>query len=399
MADFRACYLKALPGPAGLPAEEIRPSEPTTVSESSMTRDETRDKVAKRWRDWQAGKLPARKYALLVTHYCRLGFHDDHWSDRWRALLDATEQAAGRWLPPGRASELQELARQLHARACRIITNQRESAEHGHAIWNLHTPVEPEAIRILGLSLQHPEQAVGELIASSTTDLGYLPGLMECLWPSAWEKSSGWFDSELPRDARLWALRIHDTQDYTYLPILADRLEDAGCPDQPLLDHCRSDYWHARGCAAVDRILGIEPDRPLPHPECRTATGATSPCVRLVGLSAGFEGREWSFDAQFEVGRLEWLGLVLSAEVPSHSVSRIHAVVYPAGGAWWVADRGSANGTSLNGTRLSGEPAGSLYAGDTLQFGAVALRVIYSVAGDCRPPTDPGPPVAPGPPE
>jgi hypothetical protein len=42
----------------------------------------------------------------------------------------------------------------------------------------------------------------------------------------------------------------------TNLPILADALMDAGCDDEELLAHCRSDGPHVRGCWAVDLILG-----------------------------------------------------------------------------------------------------------------------------------------------
>ena len=40
------------------------------------------------------------------------------------------------------------------------------------------------------------------------------------------------------------------------LPILADALEDAGCTDQAILDHCRGAGPHVRGCWVVDLILG-----------------------------------------------------------------------------------------------------------------------------------------------
>ena len=40
------------------------------------------------------------------------------------------------------------------------------------------------------------------------------------------------------------------------LPILADALQDAGCDDEQVLAHCRSDGPHARGCWVVDLLLG-----------------------------------------------------------------------------------------------------------------------------------------------
>jgi hypothetical protein len=40
------------------------------------------------------------------------------------------------------------------------------------------------------------------------------------------------------------------------LPILADALEDAGCTDAAILEHCRDPGPHVRGCWVVDLILG-----------------------------------------------------------------------------------------------------------------------------------------------
>lgn len=42
------------------------------------------------------------------------------------------------------------------------------------------------------------------------------------------------------------------------LPILADALEDAGCTNDDVLNHCRGGGPHARGCLVIDRLLGRE---------------------------------------------------------------------------------------------------------------------------------------------
>jgi hypothetical protein len=52
------------------------------------------------------------------------------------------------------------------------------------------------------------------------------------------------------------AQAIYDEQAFDRLPILADALEDAGCTNADLLVHCRSQQEHARGCWAVDLVLG-----------------------------------------------------------------------------------------------------------------------------------------------
>ena len=54
------------------------------------------------------------------------------------------------------------------------------------------------------------------------------------------------------------AQAIYDDRAFDRLPVLADALEDAGCDDRELLDHCRSGEEHVRGCWAVDLLLGKE---------------------------------------------------------------------------------------------------------------------------------------------
>jgi len=48
---------------------------------------------------------------------------------------------------------------------------------------------------------------------------------------------------------------IYTDRAFDRLPILADALEDAGCTDRAVLDHCRQPGEHVRGCWVVDLIL------------------------------------------------------------------------------------------------------------------------------------------------
>ncbi len=51
------------------------------------------------------------------------------------------------------------------------------------------------------------------------------------------------------------------TLDNARLSILADALEDAGCMDADILNHCRQLGEHVRGCWCVDALLGKEGGR------------------------------------------------------------------------------------------------------------------------------------------
>jgi hypothetical protein len=67
-----------------------------------------------------------------------------------------------------------------------------------------------------------------------------------------------WNDRAIPRlaEAIYEARRLPDgTLDNAQLALLADALRDAGCDDEALIRHCRSEGPHVRGCWAVDLIL------------------------------------------------------------------------------------------------------------------------------------------------
>jgi hypothetical protein len=57
-------------------------------------------------------------------------------------------------------------------------------------------------------------------------------------------------------DVLALARGVYDDRAFDRLPILADALVDAGCDDETVLAHCRSDGPHVRGCWVVDLVLG-----------------------------------------------------------------------------------------------------------------------------------------------
>jgi hypothetical protein len=56
--------------------------------------------------------------------------------------------------------------------------------------------------------------------------------------------------------ARKIAQSIYDDRAFDRMPILADALEEAGCTDAVILNHCRQPGEHFLGCWIVDSILG-----------------------------------------------------------------------------------------------------------------------------------------------
>jgi len=55
------------------------------------------------------------------------------------------------------------------------------------------------------------------------------------------------------------ARTMYGSRDFSAMPILADALQDAGCDNEDILNHCRDPKQvHVRGCCVVDLVLGKE---------------------------------------------------------------------------------------------------------------------------------------------
>lgn len=57
-------------------------------------------------------------------------------------------------------------------------------------------------------------------------------------------------------DAVLLAKGMYESRDFSAMPVLGDALEEAGCENEEVLNHCRASGVHVRGCWVVDAILG-----------------------------------------------------------------------------------------------------------------------------------------------
>ncbi len=61
-----------------------------------------------------------------------------------------------------------------------------------------------------------------------------------------------WNDGLIPKLSKV----IAQEQRFVDLSILADALEEAGCTNTEILNHCRQPGEHIRGCWVIDLILG-----------------------------------------------------------------------------------------------------------------------------------------------
>jgi hypothetical protein len=52
------------------------------------------------------------------------------------------------------------------------------------------------------------------------------------------------------------ARTMYESREFSAMPILADALQDAGCDNDDVLNHCRELGTHVRGCWVCDLVLG-----------------------------------------------------------------------------------------------------------------------------------------------
>jgi hypothetical protein len=80
-------------------------------------------------------------------------------------------------------------------------------------------------------------------------------GLLLCIFSlphQRYEADPTWLTSTVTAIAK----GMYESRDFSAMPILADALEDAGCTDEGVLNHCRGGGPHVRGCWVVDLVLG-----------------------------------------------------------------------------------------------------------------------------------------------
>jgi hypothetical protein len=89
-------------------------------------------------------------------------------------------------------------------------------------------------------------------------------------------------------------------------------------------------------------------------------------------------GQEFALREALSIGR----GETATIRIDDPSVSREHAVISSHDSRWWIADRGSRNGTRINGTELPALAEHPLRDGDRITIGSECLRVVLPATPD-----------------
>jgi hypothetical protein len=95
-------------------------------------------------------------------------------------------------------------------------------------------------------------------VATAEHERAFQAELLRCIFGNPFRPvriDASWLAWGLGTAVRL-ARSIYEERRWDEMPILGDALQEAGCTDTEVLDHCRGAGPHARGCFVVDLLLG-----------------------------------------------------------------------------------------------------------------------------------------------
>ncbi len=189
------------------------------------------------------GKASDRKLRLLASACCRqVGHVLAH-----QALLNAIETAERYADGQARYGEMVQAAKAVTFFS--YSAGETEVVVAG-GIWHLVTmgiwwnfrPIRRTERTIL--ALLNVERHIGSRLAPFLRDIFGNPFRPVSV-------NQAWLTSTVIGLARL----MYDSRDFSAMPILADALQDAGCDNDDILNHCRQQGEHCRGCWCLDLIL------------------------------------------------------------------------------------------------------------------------------------------------
>jgi hypothetical protein len=197
-----------------------------------------------------------RKVRLFGVACCRLLAP---WleSPRIPKALEAAERYADGALGDGAFRRWSREVCGLRDSLFRVAGAERASTAY-HIVYMAMQTDRRSAWRTVAADILRHVRDRGELGPEAAADLpAQLPRLLRCIFGNPFRPVT--FDPAWRTSTVLQlAAGIYEERAPDRLPILADALQDAGCDSDDILDHCRGEGPHVRGCWVVDLVLGKE---------------------------------------------------------------------------------------------------------------------------------------------
>ncbi|HEV3437459.1 MAG TPA: hypothetical protein VG122_08870 [Gemmata sp.] len=172
----------------------------------------------------------SRKMRLFCAASCRSFW--DHLADiRSREAVIKLEEAAD-----GKITNVELLSAEYEAE------NVRHLSPFGHAAWAAVVGIPYNVIHSLLKENRKKDRSKQAMLLQEVFGNPFRPITLNPTW--------------LTSNVFALAQQMYDSRDFSAMPILADAIQDAGCDNEDILNHCREPGEHVRGCWCVDLILG-----------------------------------------------------------------------------------------------------------------------------------------------
>ncbi len=190
-----------------------------------------------------------RKLRLFAVACCRRVSHVFP-DDRVRVALDAAERLADGAIGRTAWADAEAQVKAVRGEVEPLADPRRWDAITAAVVTISHASSSEDGVRLAANASAAASRAAGdEATAQARLVREVFPyPLRPTTFSSEWRTST----------VVSLAAQMYATRDFSAMPILADALQDAGCDSADILDHCRGDGPHVRGCWVVDLVLGKE---------------------------------------------------------------------------------------------------------------------------------------------
>lgn len=203
------------------------------------------------------GRTSDRKLRLAAASLCSRLF-GSVLDDRSRTVIRRTEEMAD-----GKATT--STIKRVHRQAFKVWNARQENIKSGQLPRDLRACGAAEALCLITAT----DRPVVEVLAGAAFLCRMTLGKGRCASESEFQSrlirdifgnpfrpvavESAWLTSTVTALAE----GMYANRDFSTMPILADALQDAGCENEDILNHCRdANQVHVRGCWVVDLVLG-----------------------------------------------------------------------------------------------------------------------------------------------
>jgi len=177
-----------------------------------------------------------------------------------RKVLEAAEALAD---GVGCASQLRKLADRYGPGEFNFVSEYPDPAELREFLSEDRACYADQAVALLGeadiesaCTLLHPNAALALKGKDMRQEIAYQANLLREIFGNPFRPVA--FDADWRTSTAVaLAKQMYDSRDFSATPILADALQDVGCENDDVLNHCRDAKGvHVRGCWVVDLVLG-----------------------------------------------------------------------------------------------------------------------------------------------